>query len=140
MIVSIISAWVIAQDAGVTPQASTVITGLISSSPFAAVLLFLLLNERSDRKQVQKDAEAERTERERQAIAERAEHKREMSELRAEITQVLREVLPAFTQSTDVLKDVQEAMSHEVEVARTQKSPGIERRLDDLIEALRSQR
>jgi hypothetical protein len=53
---------------------------------------------------------------------------------------MFRELVPAVTQSTDVLKDVQVAMSHEVEAARTRQGPGIERRLDELIETLRSQR
>ena len=132
--------WFLAQETGVAPDASTTIGSLIVASPFAGVLLYLLLNERTDRKQVEKDAAAERAERDKREVAERTEHKREMAELRAEVGQMFRELVPAVTQSTDVLKDVQVAMSHEVEAARTRQGPGIERRLDELIETLRSQR
>lgn len=128
----------LAQDAG-TPDASSVISSLITSSPFAAAMAYFAVTERSHNRELEKQHATERREWDEQRVVERVAHEAKLAESAAAYLALLKEALPVFSEGTSVLKEVQEAMTEQVRAAqRRGVAPEFEGKLNEMIELLRA--
>lgn len=131
---------VLAQEVGATPDAGSVITSLIATSPLAAAMAYFAITERTHNRQLEKDHAAERAAIEVARAAERKEWEQKLAEMSAAYLALIKEALPMFHDSTTVLKDVQEAMTEQVRAAqRRGMAPEFEGKLGELIELLKAQ-
>lgn len=132
-------AWlaVFAQSAG-APDASSIISGLITSSPLAAVLAYAWISERADRRAKEEARSEERREWEEQRAEERAVWEDKLATANAAYLTLLERALPLFDKSTTALRDVLQAMSSEVQAAsRRTQIPGIDEKIAELVELLK---
>lgn len=129
----------LAQDAA-APDATSVISSLIATTPVAAAFAYFAITERTHNRELEKAHAAERKEWEERATGERAVYEERIAEMSGAYLELIKEAMPLFHDSTTALKDVQEAMTEQVRAAqRRGVAPEFEGKLNEMIELLKAQ-